>query len=373
MGLLSSRHPPLRYAVVGIGHIAQNAVLPAFANAKKRCRLTALISDDPVKRVKVARQYEVEHVFDYREYDEACRSGVFDAVYIALPNSMHAEFTCRAAQAGIHVLCEKPMAVTSEECTEMIRCCREHDVRLMIAYRLHFEKANLGAVELVQRGKLGEPRIFNSVFSMQVRDENIRVQADMGGGPLYDIGIYCINAARYLFRAEPLDVIASAVQKNEPRFAEVPEAVSAVLRFPGERIAAFTCSFGAADVSQYQVVGAKGDLRLDPAYEYRGELVQHITLKGRTRKKTFSRGDQFAPELIYFADCVRERRDPEPGGAEGLKDVRIIEALRESMMTGTRVALEELPADRPPRKQQQMKKRPARRKELVHAQSPHPE
>ena len=137
----------------------------------------------------------------YDEY-EACLAEV-DAVYIALPNSMHAEYTLRAARAGVHVLCEKPMAVTAAECQRMIEACRQHHVKLMIAYRLHFETLNLKAIELVRRGQIGEPKFFNSSFSLTVRDGNIRTKAELGGGTLYDIGVYCINAARYLFRAEP--------------------------------------------------------------------------------------------------------------------------------------------------------------------------
>ena len=142
-------------------------------------------------------------------YENILRSGNIDAIYIALPNHLHCEYTVRAASAGIHVLCEKPMAVTSKECLEMIRACEDAGVKLMIAYRLHFDKANLKAVEIVQSEKIGTPKIFNSTFSMHVKEGNIRLNDEsLGGGPVYDIGIYCINAARYLFRNEPQEVFA---------------------------------------------------------------------------------------------------------------------------------------------------------------------
>src|SRR5262249_37099296 len=157
-----------------------------------------------------------------------------------------------AAAAGVHVICEKPMAVTSVECERMIEACDEARVKLMIAYRLHFEAANLAAVELLSSGELGEPRYFSSVFSQQVAPGNTRTTASHGGAPLLDVGIYCINAARYLFRAEPTDVVAAAATRaGDGRFRDVEEQVAALLRFPGERLASFTCSFGAAEANAY--------------------------------------------------------------------------------------------------------------------------
>jgi glucose-fructose oxidoreductase len=363
---------PVRFAVVGCGHIAQNAVLPAFDHADG-CELTAIFSEDPEKQRRLARLYGVEEVFEYDDFDDACRDEVFDAVYIALPNSMHAEYTIRAARAGIHVLCEKPMATSVEECAAMIRACRRSDVRLMIAYRLHFEKANLKAMEIARSGRLGELRLFNSVFSMQVKEDNIRTRTELGGGPLFDLGVYCINAARYLFEDEPIDVVAAAAQGDDPRFEEVEEAMSAILRFPGERLATFTCSFGAADSGFYQLIGTEGDLCLDPAYEYEGELTHMLTIGDRTHEQEFPKRDQFAPELIYFADCVRRGIDPEPGGPEGMIDVAIVRAIFESARTGRRVPIRGLPIDETPEPEQEIRRRPVRKRPLVHAESAHEE
>src|SRR5262245_9626467 len=183
----------IRYAVVGLGHIAQVAVLPAFAHAANS-QLAALVSDDPQKLKILSRRYQVDQVFSYDEYEDCLRSGAVDAVYIALPNHLHAEYSIRAARAGIHVLCEKPMAVTEKECRAMAQAAERGGIKLMIAYRLHFEKANMTAVTLVRSRKLGEPRFFTSEFSLQVRPDNIRTDKEKGGGTLYDIGIYCINA-----------------------------------------------------------------------------------------------------------------------------------------------------------------------------------
>lgn len=168
-------HGQVRYAVVGLGHIAQVAVLPAFQHAGNS-RLAALVSDDLVKRQKLGRKYKVAQTCGYEDYDAILRSGEINAVYIALPNSLHREFAVRAARAGVHILCEKPLAVTEQDCEEIIRACAENGVKLMTAYRLHFTKANLEAIRLVQSGKIGEPRIFNSVFTMQVTEGDIRLQ-----------------------------------------------------------------------------------------------------------------------------------------------------------------------------------------------------
>jgi predicted dehydrogenase len=326
-----SRRTAVRYAVVGLGHIAQVAVLPAFAHATRNSVLAAVVSDDPTKRKLLAKKYKVRG-YSYDEYD-ACLEQV-DAVYIALPNSLHAPYAIRAANAGVHVLCEKPMAVTVEECEQMIDACRTNRVRLMVAYRLHFEAINLEAIELVRRGRIGAPKYFNSSFSMTVRRGDIRTRREMGGGTLYDIGVYCINAARALFRAEPKEVMALSVNSGAAGLREVDESTAAVLRFEGERIAAFVTSFNADDVASYRIVGTKGQLHVNPAYEYAEGLAYELTTNGKTTRRRIGKRDQFAPELIYFSDCILRRRDPEPSGEEGLQDVRIVQALYESAETG---------------------------------------
>jgi len=175
----------VRYAVIGQGYIAQVAVLPSFAHARRNSELAALVSDDPEKLRKLGRKYGVSHLFGYEDFEKGLREAEVDAVYIALPNDMHRAYTERAASAGVHVLCEKPMAPSAADCEAMIRATQAAGVRLMIAYRLHFQKGNLKAVEIVKSGRLGQPRFFSSDFSMQVKDkDNIRLQRERGGGPL---------------------------------------------------------------------------------------------------------------------------------------------------------------------------------------------
>ncbi|MBD0270079.1 MAG: Gfo/Idh/MocA family oxidoreductase, partial [Cyanobacteria bacterium Co-bin8] len=315
--------------------------------------------------------YGIQHTYSYEEYEDCLTSGEIDAVYIALPNHLHCEYTVRAANQSIHVLCEKPMAVTEDECEQMIRACDSNGVKLMIAYRLHLEPANLAAVEVVQSGQIGEPRVFNSMFSQQVEAGNIRMRQATGGGTLDDIGIYCINAARYLFQDEPIEVFAAAASKEEPRFSEVEEMASAIMRFSNERLASFTVSFGAASTSTYQVVGTEGDLRLDQAYSWQGEIKHYLTVGGEQQEKSFSDHDQLAAEFTYFSDCILQDKAPEPSGAEGLIDVRIIRALYRSIDQGVPVQIEHSGRSERPTSQQAIKRPPSQGSpDLIHAASP---
>lgn len=361
----------IRYAVVGLGYISQIAMLPAFAHARRNSELVALVSDDPVKLKKLGKKYQVPYTFSYELYDQYLQSGEIDAVYIALPNSLHRDFAIRAAKAGVHVLCEKPMAVTVSDCEEMNRAAEHNHIKLMIAYRLHFEKANMAMVKLLKSGKLGEARIFNSVFTMQVKPGDIRLQKKLGGGTLYDIGIYCINAARYLFRAEPIEVLAQSFRKTEKRFNEVDEMTSAVLKFPGNRFASFTSSFGASDVASYRVVGTKGEASLENAYEYAEPSILRTNIGGVKKQQNFSIQDQFAPELLYFSDCILKNHKPEPSGIEGLADVRIIQALYHSADIGRPVQLKEFQGHSRPDAEQIILQPAVQKTELVHAASPH--
>ncbi len=363
-----SRHR-VRYAVVGLGHIAQVAILPAFKNAPNS-ELFALVSSNSKKLEKLGKKYSLEHLYTYQDYSRALSN--VDAVYLALPNHMHREYAVRAAAAGVHVLCEKPMAVSSEECLAMIEAANQNHAKLMVAYRLHFEAANLEAIRLARSGKLGDLRIFTSEFAQQVADGNVRVTEPVsrGGGPVYDMGVYCINAARYLFGAEPVEVLSASASKREERFHRVEEMTSVTMRFPHDRLATFTCSFGAVDIGCYALIGTKGLLRADPAYEYAIALKQELTIGEKTTRKTFPKRDQFAAQLVYFSDCVLKDKEPEPSGLEGLADVRIVEAIYESARMKKAVPIPELPAKRRPTLNQEIH-RPAHGKpRIVQAKPP---
>jgi len=371
MAILSKDTKKIRYGVIGQGYISQAAVLPAFDHARENSELVALFSSDTAKLKELGEKYKVPYTGTYEDYDRLLKQGVMDAIYIALPNNMHRDYTERAARAGVHVLCEKPMAVTEQDCEAMMAAARDGRVKLMIAYRLHFEEANMKAVEIVNSGQLGDARFFESVFSQQVKEGDIRLQKALGGGTLYDIGIYCINAARYLFQDEPIEALALSIRDSDSRFYEVDEMTSAVLRFPDDRLATFTCSFGAASVSSYRVVGTQGDLRLEPAYELADDLVHYLTLDGKTQEIRYRKRDQFAPELIYFSRCVLENQEPEPSGTEGLADVRVIRALLRSAELGGRpVQLGGFEKRRRPDLSQEIKRPPIKKPELVHAAPP---
>ena len=361
----------IRYAVVGLGYIAQIAVLPAFAHAKKNSLLAALISDDPKKLKQLGAKYGINGLYSYDQYEKCLEKEEIDAVYIALPNHLHCEYTVRAAKTGVHVLCEKPMALSVKECETMIRTADHYGVKLMVAYRLHFEEANLRAIHMVQSGKIGTPRYFQSAFSLPVKDkQNIRLREATGGGTLWDIGIYCLNAARNLFHAEPLEVFASTAGKGIDRFDEVEEMSAVMLRFPDDRLATFICSFGAADVSEFRIVGTKGQLRVTSAYEYVEPITHYLTVNGKEKKHTFSKRDQFAPQLLKFSDSILKDTVPEPAGDEGLHDVRIIEALYRSAQKGQPVPVKEVERKRRPTLRQNLRRPPVKKPKLIHAQSP---
>jgi glucose-fructose oxidoreductase len=363
--------PKTRYAVVGLGYIAQAAALPAFRHATVNSELTALVSGNPRKLKALGRKYRVPNLYRYEQFDEMLGSGLIDAVYIALPNDLHHRYAVAAARAGVHVLCEKPMAVSESECQQMIDAARSSGVKLMIAYRLHFEKSNLTAVAAARSGRLGELRIFNSVFANQVKPGNIRLSpVAQGGGTLFDIGIYCLNAARYLFRAEPTDVFAWSANNGEKRFAHCDEMTSGLMRFPGERLATFTSSFGAADEAMFEIVGTKGRLRMDNAYEFAKPIAQEVVIGEKKHRKRFAKRDQFAPEFIYFSDCIRKNREPEPSGAEGLADLRVIRALDKSARTGMPVHLGAAARRARPSPALEIQRPPVREPEMIGARAP---
>jgi predicted dehydrogenase len=329
----------IRYAVVGLGYISQAAILPAFAHARENSELTALVSGDPRKLSTLGKKYKVDQLYGYDQFGDCLMRGGIDAVYIGLPNHMHRAYSEAAARAGVHVLCEKPMAVHPEDCEAMINAARESNVKLMIAYRLHFERGNLSAIAALRNGEIGEPRIFRSAFTQQVPAGNIRLTVEDGGGPLYDLGVYCVNAARYLFRAEPDEVFCYNAAGKDRRFDGVAEMSSAVMRFPNDRLAVFTCSFGATDRDNYEVIGTKGVLKMDPGYAMSSDIKCEITVGDKTRKARYKRRDQFGPELVYFSDCILNNKQPEPGGVEGLTDVRIIAALQQSAANGRPISI----------------------------------
>jgi predicted dehydrogenase len=365
----SSKKRNIRYAVVGLGHLAQVAILPGFSSAKNS-ELVALVSDDPEKRKTLADKYGLTQTYSYDEYDQALSR--VDAVYLVLPNHLHREYAVRALEKGIHVLCEKPMAVTEEDCQAMIEAGERSGAKLMIAYRLHFEQGNLDAIKIGESDRLGDLRIFTSEFAQQVAEGNIRVteSEENGGGPVFDMGVYCINAARYLFRGEPTEVFAASANNGDKRFDKTNEMTTVIMRFPQDRLASFTCSFGAVDISRYTLIGTKGKITYEPAYDYSMALKRQLTIDEKTTTKTFPKRDQFAAEVTYFSDCILHDKEPEPSGLEGLADVRIVQAILESARTARPVALEPMPEKQKVSPTQEIHKPAHGKPKIVNAASP---
>ena len=351
--------------MVGAGNIAQVAVLPAFAHATSNSQLVAVVSSDAEKRAGLAKRYDLELTGRYEELESVIERGKVDAVYIATPNALHKELALRAAAAGAHVLCEKPLATTVVECEEVAAACESAGVKLMIAYRLHFEEGTLRAIDLVKSGELGDPRVFESAFGHTVREGDIRTRPEVGGGAMFDLGVYCVNAARNLFQDEPVLAFATAQMKNG-----VDETTTAVLQFPHGRVAHFTVSNNSAAVSSYRVVGTEGDLRVEPAYEYTDKIEHHLTVGEKTSATSFGKRDQFAPELEYFSRCILEDLQPEPDAEEAIFDVRVIEAILASARSGMPVPLERRQRIRRPTLALESKKRAVSKQEAINAPGP---
>jgi predicted dehydrogenase len=324
----------VRYAVVGAGWISQEAFMPSVAQTGNS-EMTAIVTGDMAKAKKLAEFYGIAHVYSYDQYDAMLKAGVVDAVYIALPNSLHADFTIRAAKAGVHALVEKPLAVSVTECEAMIAASAKAGTWLMTAYRLHNEPGTLEVIDMVRRGEIGEPRIFNSLFCFQAGAGNHRLKAAHWGGPLQDIGVYCLNAVRHIFGSEPVEVAAMKDSPpGDPRFAEVEETLSTILRFPGGKLATFTVSFGAETAESCQIAGTEGTIEVDTAYRFETARRIKLTRGGETSEKSFPHVENFSGQTAYFSDCILNGVRPEADGEEGLADVRAMLAIEAAAATG---------------------------------------
>jgi glucose-fructose oxidoreductase len=336
----------LGWAVVGLGKFALNQILPSFGESRSS-KLVALVSGNRQKAEQVASRYGVEshNLYDYDTFDRIADNPEVDVVYIILPNALHAEYTVRAFKAGKHVFCEKPMAVTVEECETMIRAGREAGRKLMVAYRAQFEPHNVEAIRRVRGGEVGPLRLVTSdhgriLDPKDPADQWRMVKSLAGGGSLYDIGIYSLQAARYLTGEEPVEVFGQiANTKDDPRFREIEDRVVFQLRFPSGAVANLSSSYSTSSVKRIQAFGEKGSLILDPATEYEGNKLTLQTEKGRQEVKVKERS-QFSAEMDHFSQSLMENRDPKTPGEEGLRDIRIMQAIYQSAREGRPVSLE---------------------------------
>jgi predicted dehydrogenase len=317
---------PIGWCIVALGRISMQHFMPGMLQSKTG-RIVALVSGHRPKAEQQAAQYGVPDsaIYDYENYDRIAENKSIDAVYIALPNGMHAEYTIRAAKAGKHVLCEKPMATSVADCQAMIDACHAAKRKLMIAYRCQYEPVNLKAIALIRSGAIGSVQAFESANGFNIGKGEWRLTRKLGGGgPLMDVGIYSLNASRYLTGEEPGDIQANAsVIDHDGRFTEVEENVGWTMRFPSGIVASCNTSYGSDMDGFYRVHGSKGMIELSPAFGYEGiHLRAQMWGQPAIDMPSPQLGyEQFTVQADYFANCIRNDREPKSDGEEGLRDM----------------------------------------------------
>lgn len=336
----------LGWAIVGLGQLAIEEILPAFGSCKLS-RPAALVSGHPDKARHLAKIFGVDDraIYDYDNFDAIAENKDIDVAYIVLPNSMHAEYTIGALKAGKHVLCEKPMATSVEDCQRMIASAEAAKRKLGVAYRLHYEPLNMKAAQLCKEGAVGRIKTIQASNCQDTKAPNIRLSAALGGGPVGDVGVYCINGACWVTGEQPKFVSAVAHwPEDDPRFKEVPESVSFVLEFPSGIQATCECGFGSSVSRRYRILGDKGFVEMDLAYAYRG--LELRVKRGDYEKATAELAtlgipqiNHFAEEMDGFSRAVLAGDEPRTPGSMGLADVRTVTAVMEAARTGTRVEL----------------------------------
>jgi predicted dehydrogenase len=323
----------VRFAAVGLGDISE-IFIKACAESSG-CKVTALVTGHAEQKApKYERLYGIspKAVYNYENYDEIVHNPDIDAVYIGLPNSMHAEYTIRAAKAGKHVLCEKPMAVSSAECRQMIDACRQANVKLMIAYRVHYDPMWQQIRSLARSGAIGQIQGFQGGFYGQKHDGWRLDRKLAGGGSLFDLGIYPLNAIRWISGEEPASFSAQvATELPGPRFASVEESVEFTMKFPSGMLASSGCSYGEDGGAYLSIDGTKGNLWIEPAFYYDGLKFRGKTVHGPVNRQSPGKQPyQFTREADHFADCIRNNIEPATPGEEGLRDLLAIEAIYRS-------------------------------------------
>ena len=335
---------PLGYAIVGLGGYGLGVIIPQFANCA-HSRLAAVVSGDPAKAHRVAAEHGLPEssIYSYESFDRIRDNPDVDIVYVCLPNSMHAEYVIRAARAGKHVMCEKPMAVSAAECVKMIAACKAANRKLMIGYRCHFEPFNLEAMRLARSGAAGKIRYVRSEHGfIQGNPTRWRLKRALsGGGSLMDMGIYALQAARYMTGEEPIAVQAiESTDRSDPRFHEVEDQIDWQLLFPSGAVGACKSMYS-ANQNHIIAMGDKGRIELEPATRYDGNHMW-TGRDGREHEITPPPGPgktQFAGQLDHLAECIVSGREPIVSGEEGLRDMRIIDAIYRSAREGRRIAL----------------------------------
>jgi predicted dehydrogenase len=327
----------LGWAIVGLGRLAINQILPAFAKCEKS-KVTAFVTGDRAKGEKLAARYGVnpKNIYNYQNYDSLRDNPEVDVIYIVLPNGMHAEYTIRGAKVGKHILTEKPMANTPKDCEEMIAACRAANRKLMVAYRCRYEPYNNELIKLARGGDLGKIRLVVTDHGFNIGDPTQwRLnKALAGGGSLMDIGVYGLQATMYTTGEVPTEVNAvEFTDRSDVRFKEVEDMINFQLRFPSGALAQCTSSYGHAGVNRIRVIGTKGWAELEPATSYTG-LRMRVKIGNRIEERDLPQRDHFQGEMDHMSDCVMGNKDVLTPGEEGLRDLRIMMAIYEAAKTG---------------------------------------
>jgi len=330
------------WAIVGLGQLSINQILPAFAKCE-RSRVVALVSGHPDKAAKLASRYGVNpgSIYNYQNYDSIRDNGEVDVIYIVLPNGMHAEYTIRGHQAGKHVLCEKPMANTPEDCHRMIDAAREAQRKLMVAYRCRYEPVNQAMIKMARDQELGPIKVIVADHGFNIGDPaQWRLNKTLaGGGSLMDIGIYSLQATRYITGEEPVEVTAMAYSTpGDVRFKEVEETINFQLRFPSGVLANCTSSYGYSGQNRYRVIATKGWFELEPATSYTG-LRMRVRRGNGLEERDVPQRDHFASEMDHMSECVMADKPPLTPGEEGWRDLRVMMAIYEAAKTGRTIRI----------------------------------
>lgn len=330
-----SAQKKIGYCVIGLGRIADHHMRGIAQSSS--AAVTALVSGHRDKAEKLAAQYGVpkDSIYSYEDMDRIRENKNIDAVIVCLPNSMHAEYTTRSAKAGKHVLCEKPMAISVAECEQMIAACKAANVKLMIAYRLHYEPITLKTIKMIRDGAIGKIEAIDSANGFNIAPNEWRsTHALGGGGPLMDVGIYSLNATRYITGEDPVAFTAVATTPDhDGRFQGVEENLAWTMKFPSGAVASCTTTYGGSMPGYYKVFGTKGWLEVDQ-FGYQGVhlIASYKSDQGSGQKKideTNPEPDpaQFARQIDHFSGCIRENRSPGTPGEEGLKDMQHIQSI----------------------------------------------
>jgi len=325
----------MRLGVLSTATIARVALLPAAADSDHE--VLAIASRDEDRAASVAAEFDVPRA--YGSYAELLSDDDLDAVYVPLPNSMHAEWTKRAADAGLDVLCEKPLGVDAAEAREMADHCEAAGVTLMEAFMYRYHPRTERAVEIV-REELGEVRSVSATFQFPLRGrpEDIRLNPDLAGGSLMDVGCYAVSAAR-LFCGEPIAAVAST---TDSRGAGVDTAISGLLEFTDGVTARVAGGFDTEDVQHYRVETTDGVLEAEEPFVPRGDdgVELTYTVDGRRVTERFDPTDQYRLELAAFAEAAESDTTPRTDGTEAVRNMAAVDALYESAERGERVVVE---------------------------------